>query len=136
MVAEVCVIGVPDELGEVPRAFVTLKNYTNLEKKKISDEIKEFADGIYNNESLLNAFNYISKIEQIKSYTHNWYLFSDQLASYKQIRGGLYVIDGKRFFFKFQTIEWWHNLFYLELPKGKTGKIDRNLVKQLPLPAY
>jgi len=41
-------------------------------------------------------------------------MISALLASYKQLSGGVYIVD--------------------ELPRGKTGKISRQLVEKLPVP--
>ena len=42
------------------------------------------------------------------------YCIAAKLADYKRIRGGVFIVE--------------------ELPKGKTGKITRSLVAQMPLP--
>ncbi|XP_021943567.2 4-coumarate--CoA ligase 1 [Folsomia candida] len=84
-VKEVCVFPVPDEGGEVPRAFVTLMNHKNGKSlAQLATEIKTFADG--------------------------------KLATYKQLKGGLYIVE--------------------DFPKGKTGKVVRTMVGQMPLPTY
>jgi len=83
-VKEACVFPVPDEGGEVPRVLVTLK------------------DSNKNPEDLL------AMAEEIKTSANG------KLASYKQLRGGLYIVK--------------------ELPKGKTGKVMRTLAAQIVLP--
>ncbi|CAL8089691.1 unnamed protein product [Orchesella dallaii] len=78
LVKEVCVIGVSDPGGDVPRAFITLKECpTNI--NEIEEQVKEFANA--------------------------------KLPAYKHLKGGLYVVP--------------------DLPKGKSGKIVRQLVAQI-----
>jgi acyl-CoA synthetase (AMP-forming)/AMP-acid ligase II len=79
-VGEVCVVGISDSAGHVPRAFVRLTTNSG-NKNEIAREIQEFADA--------------------------------KLAEYKQLRGGVYIIE--------------------ELPKGKTGKISRQILEKLDI---
>ncbi|CAL8093100.1 unnamed protein product [Orchesella dallaii] len=80
-VKEVCVIGIPDVGGHVPRAFVTVHSYTGA-KKELEEELKDFANS--------------------------------KLATYKHLSGGVYIVD--------------------KLPRGKSGKMSRQLAERLPIP--
>ena len=104
-IREASCFGIPDPAGgdRIPRLVVVLCK----DSKVSADDIRKFVDG------KLVKFNQINLMVNDIIYEQVCKFISDQVASYKQIRGGVYIVDS--------------------LPRGKTGKVARNLVAEMDL---